>query len=524
MPLPDLIAMILLISGAVFLFAGWPRRLLVVASGALLLGLYAAWQLRWQAVPMVGVALLALGLGLWMRKRAPRWPRLTGGALALCAVAAASPYVLFPVFALPAPGGAYRVGAQSFDLRDTARRGVLFTPADAPRDLVATVWYPAAADAKGAVRPYFTRREAIDEGRSAATLWGFPSYRFLSFHSTRTHAIEGAAIAKGTRFPVVIFNHGYWSFRAQNSALMEHLASHGYIVVSVAHPRDSADVRLRDGTLIATAVHAGPGGVGDPALDKKWEEATAAFMGGGNHEERIAALPAYRRVIASHRLGQSIRAWRADALFAARTLRDTPPTGVAGIFASADFSRTVYAGMSFGGSTATSACDADPDCVAAIDLDGENFDGDQFDRNIRAPLLLLLTDQPFAPSQRVDGRVNPTDYAWEKWHCLGERPDVVRVRARGLLHMGLTDMVLSARGPVKTEHFTSLDGRRALALVNDTVLSFLDQHVRGAGEGGFAATLARYPELQRLDTRSLRDYARGLPGRLPCPGQEAGKP
>src|SRR3546814_5976464 len=60
-------------------------------------------------------------------------------------------------------------------------------------------------------------------------------------------------------------------------------------------------------------------------------------------------------------------------LFVSRILRDRPPPAISRVMAAADFSRIAYAGMSFGGSTAVSACDADPDCVAAVDLDGENF-------------------------------------------------------------------------------------------------------------------------------------------------------
>ncbi len=297
---------------------------------------------------------------------------------------------------------------------------------------------------------------------------------------------------------------------------MERLASHGYIVVSIAHPRDGADVRLQNGTLIPTALYTPAEGGADPKLDADLESATAAFMGSGDHAKRIAALPAYKSAVAAHRLGQSIQAWRDDALFVARTLQAGPPASVTSIFAAADFPRTVYAGMSFGGSTATSACDADPNCIAAVDLDGENFDGAQFDREIRAPLLLLLTDQPFSEGQRHDPLFNPTDYAWETWQCIGDRPDIVRLRARGILHIGLTDFVLSAREPFRSENFARVEGNRALAMVNDTILAFLDRQVRGVPPARFQAVLARYPELERLNTDSLRQFGRQLPARAPC--------
>ena len=514
MPFLDIATFIALLLAAVLLAIGHWRRA-AMASAALALGGAAACiaLLHWQAAGLAAVAVLTLGIAVALHTARIGRRRLVDGLLASLTLAALLPYYFFPIFKLPAPDGRYRVGVRSFELRDDARQGVMHGVPGTPRILPVTVWYPALAGATGSARPYFTRQEAWDEGRSGAVLWGFPAWRFLSLHATRTHGIDAAPVAKG-RFPVVIFNHGYWSFRAQNTALMERLASHGYIAVSVAHPRDSADVRLADGTMVRTAQHFGPEGIGDPALDKRWETATAAFMGGLDHARRIAAIPAYRAAIDAHRLGQSLRIWRDDALFAARTLRTAPLPGA--VFARADFSRTVYAGMSFGGSTAVSACDADPNCAAAVDLDGENFDGAQFDRAVRAPLLLMLTDQPFAESQRAEPGFNPTDYAWERWHCIGTRPDVVRLRARGLLHMGMSDFVLSARGPFKHEHFTSLDGKRAMAMVNDTVLAFLDTHVRDENTARLRSTLRRYPEIERIDTRSLRAHAASLGERGAC--------
>jgi predicted dienelactone hydrolase len=502
---------LLLLSSAVLAFRRDRRGKVAFLAGslaALLVAAFAAWSLRWQIVPALLVSALSAGAGWWMLGRNVQRRGRIAVAIVVFTLLSAVPYGFFPVFTLPPPDGPFLVGVRTTDLRDASRRGVLFTKPEAPRDVPITIWYPASAGATGHVRPYLTRREALDEAVSVAKLWGFPAYRFLSLHSVGTHAIENAPVAEGQEFPLVIFSHGYWSFRAQNTALMERLASHGYIVVSVAHPRDSADVRLQDGTLIPFAPHIGP--------DERWDEATAAFMGGENHERRIAALTEYKAAVAAHRLGQSLEAWRDDVLFVSKALRGNP-ANVGGVMAAADFSRIVHAGMSFGGSTAVSACDSDPDCVAAVDLDGENFDGDQFDRAVRAPLLLMLTDQPFSAHQRTVA-FNPTDYAWERWHCIGEREDIVRLRARGILHMGLTDFVLSARGPFKSGHFTGLDGERALSLVNDTVLAFLQQHVRGSG-AGVAGVLRKYPELQRLDTSALRIYAQGLPDRTPCSAQ-----
>ncbi|NRA59767.1 MAG: hypothetical protein HRU25_02420 [Psychrobium sp.] len=43
-------------------------------------------------------------------------------------------------------------------------------------------------------------------------------------------------MAADDKFPVLIFNHGLYLVAEQNTILMEHLASHGYVIFSIAHP------------------------------------------------------------------------------------------------------------------------------------------------------------------------------------------------------------------------------------------------------------------------------------------------
>ncbi len=52
------------------------------------------------------------------------------------------------------------------------------------------------------------------------------------------------AARAGDIISVLIFNHGYECYPAQNTALLEQLTSHGYIVFSIAHPYDAADLRV----------------------------------------------------------------------------------------------------------------------------------------------------------------------------------------------------------------------------------------------------------------------------------------
>ena len=57
---------------------------------------------------------------------------------------------------------------------------------------------------------------------------------------------QGAAIADarpltGTKFPLVLMSHGYGGWNTQFSNLAEHIASRGYVVVSIDHNDQKAD-------------------------------------------------------------------------------------------------------------------------------------------------------------------------------------------------------------------------------------------------------------------------------------------
>ena len=57
---------------------------------------------------------------------------------------------------------------------------------------------------------------------------------------TSTVAKDGVNVDSGM-FPLVIFSHGYGSIPTQSLRLMEHLASHGFVVVSISHTGNIQD-------------------------------------------------------------------------------------------------------------------------------------------------------------------------------------------------------------------------------------------------------------------------------------------
>ena len=227
---------------AAFVAAWWlrklPRRpavLLTAALVALAAGLTGAFDSRLQDAAGAAVALVCLLVLLInrLRRSAPRQgaPFVSGTLFALLGVAAAAAIWIFPIAPLPKPSGPYAVGVRTFELDDTARPGVFAAAAGEPRRLLVRIWYPAG-DVRGRTpAPYLSAREASAAIHSRSATAGFP------LKHIRTNSYADAPLRPGAKdLPVVFYSHGYTSFLAQNTVLMEHLASHGYVVVSVQHP------------------------------------------------------------------------------------------------------------------------------------------------------------------------------------------------------------------------------------------------------------------------------------------------
>ncbi len=110
----------------------------------------------------------------------------------------------------PATTGAYAVGRTTFDVVDPARGG---------RTIRVDVWYPS--------RP----ADVVGKAKSPIDLFVAQTPSPLAY--------DNPAVAPG-RFPLVVFSHGSGGIRYQSWFLMEHLASHGFIVAAPDHTGNTA--------------------------------------------------------------------------------------------------------------------------------------------------------------------------------------------------------------------------------------------------------------------------------------------
>ncbi|MDZ4670761.1 MAG: glutaminyl-peptide cyclotransferase [Phototrophicales bacterium] len=110
--------------------------------------------------------------------------------------------------------GEYAVGTRDFTLEDDTR------------PLTVTIWYPA---------------------QNPDNLPQETSYTLSILRYPGRALRDVLPLADGAPYPVVIFSHGSSGYRFQSTFLTEHLASHGFIVISADHPTNTvADALNRE--------------------------------------------------------------------------------------------------------------------------------------------------------------------------------------------------------------------------------------------------------------------------------------
>lgn len=498
---------VLLIAGlAAFVLAWWIRPLsrrpaILVAAALLALGAGVAGVLdaRWQGglgAAVAAVMLLVLLINrLRKADRRTGVPFVSGPVFTILAGLAVTLVALFPAPTLPSPGGPQPVGVRTFEVVDNSRRGVFAAKPDEGRRLLVRVWYPAG-DVAGLKRlPYFTDQESQTTGRTMGELFGFPPLLSYLKH-VKTHSWVDAPLAPGAQgLPVVFYSHGYTSFLGQNTALMEHLASHGYVVFSLQHTYDSSatvfpngDVAPLDPALVAESREAMKGEPPKPQRDA---------MNGKTLDDRLNGHIWIREngVAKNQRLARSGVVWLADRLFLHDLLqRGGAPAAIAPVVAASDLTRTGEMGMSFGGAVSGSVCMVDPRCAAGINMDGGDFPFEAFAADMPRPFLMFHSDMAniLATTQaKLDTRPDYAfnEFSYESFGSAGALPNVHRMQVIGARHLGISDFTLFMRRPVRDALLGTTPSDVMIGVQNDMVLGFFDHYLRGKANG--------FPETQR---------------------------
>ena len=150
----------------------------------------------------------------------------------------------------PDPTGVHAVGKDASLLEDPSRTEAGTESPGDHRQVRVVAWYPAMVGT-GEPAPYVDGLDRIGDGLVASGSIDGVARAGLDWVTTAARQEASVADANET-YPVVILSPGNATNVEFYGALAEELASHGYVVIGLDHPYQSAAVEIGD-TVAANA-------------------------------------------------------------------------------------------------------------------------------------------------------------------------------------------------------------------------------------------------------------------------------
>ncbi|QIB43771.1 alpha/beta hydrolase family protein [Streptomyces aureoverticillatus] len=366
---------------------------------------------------------------------------------------------------LPAPTGPHAIGTFSTRLVDRSRHDPWVTSVPY-RELMVNVWYPARATGGHGVAPYMAKGAAARW--NAAAPHGIPKGS-VDWAGMRTHAREKAPLdkgaARGGKLPVLVYSAGAGDPRTWGTALVEELASRGYVVVTVDHTYESPGVQFPDGSVKDNK----------PLLDALAQ----------TPQEKLPQL-----------MKKVLDARVADDKFVLDRLGSLPR----GLGEAVDHKRVGMVGHSAGGMAAAETMYEDKRVKAGVDLDGTlEHNSEPKGTNLTPVARHGLDQRPFLLMGR-DGSDHTSEPSWGAFwkHSPGWKRDL---NLRGSRHQTYTDLaaVLPQAGvgrDVIEANIGTVDPARATSAQRAYVVSFFDRWLGGRDDHLLDGPSDRFPEVR----------------------------
>lgn len=470
--------------------------------------------LRWQMIPAWFVFFVLSACSLSSKNPHVIWRGLAAVPLVLFLGLSAFLSHQLPIFVLPSPSGPYSVGTFDTQLVDRSRIE-RFNPTS-NRELGMAIWYPSNSDEINS-----SKRASLWESLYTGD-WDIVKFFTHYLSKIKTSSYKGAPIAQDKIFPVVIFNHGMTAWPEQNTVLVEQLASHGYVVVSIAHTYQSTRVQTKSsGKVLFTSKI--PDDLGIEELDENgnyrstfgvisqkalengqeysllFEELYKLYeqyISSGSEDAKRALVVNAIKNRERYRIGSTATAnnlynlfygrmtamgtyvdmWVEDIQFVLDQLA-VMGTPLENFDAALDLERVAILGHSIGGSAAGEFCKTDSRCKAGVQLDG-NYSGFKWDTPLRAPFMVFYSTYFFEGN----------NFAY-----LPSENDLWNYTHPNLDHMDFTDLALAVPNLTAPGMSGTIAGHLALNMVNDVTLAFLDRYLKNQPRSLEAFKL--YPEL-----------------------------
>jgi predicted dienelactone hydrolase len=405
-------------------------------------------------------------------KRILRW--LGFGLLGLLVVLVVAAVVFLIAWSrgliqFPALTGPYPVGRAEYHLVDESRPEIFSAMPDDKRELMITIYYPASPPAEANPAPYTT-------GLIRAA-FGTPDF-FQD--SVRAHAfVDVPLAAEDARYPVIVFSPGMGFLPIKYAPTLEDLASHGYVVVSLSHPYSTAVTVFPDGRVVTSTAEAG---------SRALSAATAKATSDAEFDPVVDRIGSVWVADVRFVLDQLEQFNVNDALFANRL----------------DLTHVGVFGHSMGGGAAVQAMSEDDRFDAAIDMDGTLF-GEVAANGIARPVMLMLSERvPLTAEQIKLSGSSPEANAYFQQREAAAQAAVYEHAAPGyrLTLQGSTHHTFIGFEPIAApailipaEVVGTIDGKRAVGIIDDYVVSFFDQHLKGQISTLLDGSPTDYPEV-----------------------------
>ena len=413
---------------------------------------------RWQMVP----AYLATGAVVAHRFFAPRFTALFTISASLSAVVSVAASMAFPIFELPIPSGPHAIGTDEHHVVDRQRRESYTDDPDDHRELMLRVYYPAEATSRTATTYW---RDAVRRSRAVTRMTPLPWFTFTHLGRVPTYSVRNAPVDASTVYPVLIYSHGLGlGWASGNTALVEELASHGYVVVAINHAYIGSMSIFPDGRLVAFDT-----ATGDAMNTHPPDEVRALqdrLRVSRDPDEQIDLYRHGMAMMPSSIIGPvtaALDVQGTDQRFVISQLErwQTDQTGPAWA-QQIDLGRIGVLGMSLGGSAAFETCVLDPRCTAGMNIDG--FHPRQI--GIGQPAA------PFLYLNRDEHRLYVTNV---------RHSNVVSrsVRVRHVTHFNFFDFALMSPLYQALGVLGEIDGQLGLELTSHHARVFFDSHLKG---------------------------------------------
>lgn len=347
----------------------------------------------------------------------------------------------------PAPNGTYIVGLSIVELIDTSREAA-FAPSPQPLTLELSIFYPASGSNTQNVS-YFPPETArlLDLEHEQYFDLNSPNGTFEQLEMVVAANGTNVATPPATKWPILLFSGASGTTRLFYNSIAAHVASSGYVIVTIDTPYDTDVVQFSDGTIA---------------------EANATLIAISNSDnitavEAIATEDAnYRATNAPFVLDQfSNQTWTSSLIPGCNDCLNTTQVGIFG--------------HSIGGASAATAMLNDNRFVGGINYDGEMW-GDVVEQGLDRPFMIMITSNQTIAS----------DPSWSTiWPKLtGEKYGLILADS---LHYTYSDIPVALETlditpnatTMAAEQITDQNGDRSLYIITSYTTAFFDQVLKG---------------------------------------------